>query len=91
MILSLLNFAQDEQESDVDQVYNGSGDADALQFSITTSLTLTSTVLFCGIKSFGGPRVHINLVIHSVHNYVRIEIGYLQITLSNIVAFGGST
>ena len=56
MTLSLLNFAQDEQESGMDQVYTGSGDDDAVQFSITSSLTLTSTVLFCGKSNCGGPK-----------------------------------
>ena len=56
MPLSLLNFGQDEQESGVDQVYDGSGDDDALQFSITSSLILTSIVLLCGKNNFGGPK-----------------------------------
>ena len=56
MILSLLCFGQDKQESGTDQVYTGSGDDDALQFSTTSSLTLTSSVLFCGKDNCGGPK-----------------------------------
>ena len=56
MTLLLLNFGQNEQESGMDQLYTGSGDDDALQFSTTSSLTLTSTVLFCGINNCGGPK-----------------------------------
>ena len=59
MTLSLLNFGQDEQESGVNQVYDGSGDDDALQFSITSLLTLTSIVLFCGKNNFGALRLHV--------------------------------
>ena len=42
--LSLLVLGQDEQESGNDQLYTGSGDADTVQFSITSSPTLTVTV-----------------------------------------------
>ena len=56
MTLLLLKLGQDEQESGNDQLYTGSGDADALQFSITSSLTLTFMVLFCGKNNLGGPK-----------------------------------
>ena len=56
MMLSLLYFGQDEQESGMmSQLYTGSGDDDAVQFSTTSSLTLNSTVLFCGKDNCGGP------------------------------------
>ena len=45
--LSLLVFGQDEQESGNDQLYTGSGDADAVQFSIIASLIFIVTVSFC--------------------------------------------
>ena len=54
--LSLLTFGQGEQESGMDHLYTGSGDDDALQFSTTSSLTLTSTVLFCGKDNSGSPK-----------------------------------
>ena len=57
MTLLLLNSGQDEQESGMDQLYTGSGDDDALQFSTISSLTLTSTVLFCGNNNCGGPKL----------------------------------
>ena len=37
--LSLLVLGQDEQESGNDQLYTGSGDADTVQFNITSSPT----------------------------------------------------
>ena len=58
-MLSLLNFGQDEQESGINQVYSGSGDADVLQFTFTSSLTLNSTVLFCGKSNSGRPKTMI--------------------------------
>ena len=42
--LSLLVLGHDEQESGNNQLYIGSGDADTVQFSITSSPTLTVTV-----------------------------------------------
>ena len=42
--LSLLVLGQDEQESGNDQLYTGSGDADTVQFSIISSLTLAIIV-----------------------------------------------
>ena len=42
--LLLWNCGQDGQESGNDQLYTGSGDADTVQFSITTSLTLTAAI-----------------------------------------------
>ena len=42
--LLLLVLGQDEQESGNDQLYTGSGDADTVQFSVASSLTLTITV-----------------------------------------------
>ena len=42
--LLLWECGQDEQESGVDQLYTGSGDADTVQFSITSSLTFTINV-----------------------------------------------
>ena len=45
--LSLLVLGQYEQESGNDQLYTGSGDADAVQFSITASLMFIVTVSFC--------------------------------------------
>ena len=41
--LSLLVLGQDEQDFGMDQLYTGFGVDDALQFSSTTSLTLTVT------------------------------------------------
>ena len=43
-ILSLLALGQDEQESGNNQLYTGSGDADTVQFSKTSSPTLTIAV-----------------------------------------------
>lgn len=57
MTLLLLNSGQDEQESGINQVYIGCGNDDALQFSVTSLLTLTSTVLFCGQNSSGDPKI----------------------------------
>ena len=54
--LSLLTAGQDEQEPGMVQLYTGSGDDDALQFSTTSSLTLTFTVPFCGKDNSGGPK-----------------------------------
>ena len=42
--LLLLVLGQDEQESGNDQLYTGSGDADTVQFNVTTSLALTAVV-----------------------------------------------
>ena len=54
--LSLLVLGQDEQESGNDQLYTGSGDADTVQFSITSSPVLTITMFrFCPDISSGGP------------------------------------
>ena len=46
---------QDEQESGNDQLYTGSGDDDAVQFSITYLLTFTINVSFCVDNNWGGP------------------------------------
>ena len=43
MIITFV-LGQDEQESGNNQVYTGSGDADTVQFSITSSLTFTANV-----------------------------------------------
>ena len=51
----LRKAGQDEQECGNDQLYTGSGDDDTVQFSITTSLTLTVTVGFCSGGNSGGP------------------------------------
>ena len=53
--LSLLVLGQDEQESGNDQLYTGSGDADTVQFSITSSLTFTLTVWSDLDNNVGGP------------------------------------
>ena len=42
--LSLLVLGQDEEESGNDQLYTGSGDADTVQFNMTSSLTFTINV-----------------------------------------------
>ena len=57
MTLLLLNLGQDVQESGIVQLYTGSGNDDALQFSTTSSLTFTFIVLFCGKYNSGGPKV----------------------------------
>ena len=64
MTLSLLNLGQDVQESGVVQLYTGSGNDDALQFSTTSSLTFTFTILFCGKYNSGGPKV-MNTIINA--------------------------
>ena len=46
---------QDEHESGIYQLYSGSGDDDAVQFSITVSLTFILTVWFCSDNNFGAP------------------------------------
>ena len=53
--LSLLVLGQDEQESGNNQVYTGSGDADTVQFSITSSPTLTVAVRSCAETISGFP------------------------------------
>ena len=69
MTLLLLNFGQDEQECGMDQVYTGSGDDDALQFSTTSLLTLTSTVLFCDKNNCGGPKLWV-----VTYNYMKCSV-----------------
>ena len=54
--LSLLVLGQDEQESGNDQLYIGSGDADTVQFSISSSPKMTVSACVCSDTSnFGGP------------------------------------
>ena len=54
--LSLLELGQDEQGSGNDQLYTGSGDADTVQFSISSSPKMTVTACVCSDTSnFGGP------------------------------------
>ena len=53
--LSLLMLGQDEQESGNDQLCAGSGDADTVQFSTTSSLTFTLTVWSDMDNNIGGP------------------------------------
>ena len=55
--LSLLVLGQDEQESGNDQLYTASGDADTVQFSVTSSLTLATTVEFCWNNDLGPPKI----------------------------------
>ena len=57
--LSSLVLGQDEQESGNDQLYTGSGDADTIQFSITSSLTFTIIVCSGMDISVGGPAQNI--------------------------------
>ena len=54
--LSLLVLGQDEQECGNDQLYTGSGDADTVQFIISSSPKMTVTACVCSDTSnFGGP------------------------------------
>ena len=55
--LSLLLLGQDKQECGNDQLYTGSGDADTVQFSVTSSLTLATTVEFCWNNNSGPPKI----------------------------------
>ena len=48
-------LGQDVQESGNDQLYTGSGDADTVQFSMTSVLTLTIIIWFCCESNTGGP------------------------------------